>query len=1824
MLKCKNLFYRIVNILFIFIFFISNISINIKADELEENNEKPAFTEEDLSVNESYTEFTDTEYNHQDENVVNEEIADKNTENSNIIIDDVQFQDETIIENDNGEVINNENDNSDSDFANAAETNISDKSNENDEKFTDSNEGEINTILDNISTSSSAINTEPVEKSIVTFSNSRTSDFIKKVWNFSEYTGDRIVYNYDGLEIIQAPEKSNTKVVVESSNKKYESENKIFTQCLKTAGDAKVSNSYVPETRAIKLTIDRPYMLNLYMTAGSTTAENPTAIISRKGKIIGKRRLNNSVIKYSVLLDRPDTYYIYSEKGSGSTNIYELELSSFIKGDIDGDGWITDYDAAILEQYLVGDITLNDNQLELANLDENKIVDDDDAELLDEMLVEYYGYFPYFLNAGEYIGDFDTEGRDPYCYIKEVTDKNYEKTLPIDIVKNNYNEKKWEYCAQVKGSTANIDYVPKSNAFKFYVNGDYMVNLYISSNCNEVSDNDNEKMYISRKGELIYEGNITSEIKKYTINLNSPDIYYIYLPEGNNGINLYYLEVKGKINGDINCNGYLDYYDMTLLQSYINGKIDLEKIQIDKADVNSDGLINEDDYYELLKLIKNQSYGNEQYAVSDKVWNISDFIEGNLYVYDNLAALQVSDDNKNKVCVAESIKNIYDKNFTKCIKTGGGTNNKNYVPKDRAIKFITDKPCKMTLYVSNGSKTAEKPTALITRSGELIKEIPLKNGIEKVEVNLMIPDIYYIYSSANSGSINIYYIELNSLKGDINSDRKINDEDINMLYNYLNKNEKWGKELEERADVNNDGIINYDDLNYILKILNKTEIKDERVSNKIWNASEMPIGSINYYDGLTLYQSSNDEDKIKIRENNKNFEKLNFKNSIFIPSKAKLNGIAPDNKIPLNKALRFKTSKPCFLVLYISGEGKVQMNTPNDIIDKISLTSEKPIKKVIYLSETKEYFLYSIEGSMDIYYLKLTEASGVTKGDLNLDGNLTLEDSLLLKDLTKSDKIEKWEKVIGDMNGDNSITEEDYIILSTKISECTEEEIDYICDFLQIKESDIKLKKILYDVDNNPNYLLVTFNSGGYLILIRKSFDVIEYALEGTSPYSKYENYNLYYLGLLNYYYEKEDNLFNINTNELISDEFKNTARKLNDRYINLGSRNKNIIDLASAESRNKKVRISNAEIIRKAGFPHNDRGICGPIAASILLQYYDKTKNENFISAEYEPIPHLDTKFSPYFIENFALWQERNKTDLPNEVGTGGSHLQDDCNAINYWLGSDPERAKMCYTAYDSSLEGFPIGYDYRKDIKKLIDNDMPTNISISGDPNYNNHTIVTVGYQSDSSDSISFAEVHAGLHASCKDSSYGDNFVNINAEYIDSGCIWIDKVKQHEHNYVEEIYDIPGKDYENYHYLRCSYEKCNLINRFPHKFKIIDNGKNHTLKCDVCGYSKECSGKIVYQKVDSNYHKKICNVCGSDIAIKETHTLTYASINNSEHEVQCKYCNYKANVSHTFGSYNKSNLQHYRVCSKCNKSVYEEHKYGNWIKSSNSQHIRTCSKCGNAQYANHSFSAWGNNGTLHLRSCSCGATETSIHTYGGWTNSGINHVKKCTVCGNTQSGNHTYGGWTNSGINHVKKCTVCGNTQSGNHTYGGWTNSGINHVKKCTVCGNTQSESHMYGGWTNSGYNHEKSCTICGNTQSGSHTYGSWNNLGTKHYRSCTMCTSQETKDHNYGSWTRDSFSHSRVCKDCNSSDYGSHSYNGWKNNGSSGHSKECTICGYTSSGGHHIQYGMSMNVGNFLTCQTKSGFCTECYYYSTVNTSHNFSFNGKCSTCCYNRGY
>lgn len=185
----------------------------------------------------------------------------------------------------------------------------------------------------------------------------------------------------------------------------------------------------------------------------------------------------------------------------------------------------------------------------------------------------------------------------------------------------------------------------------------------------------------------------------------------------------------------------------------------------------------------------------------------------------------------------------------------------------------------------------------------------------------------------------------------------------------------------------------------------------------------------------------------------------------------------------------------------------------------------------------------------------------------------------------------------------------------------------------QLFDSNLTIKNIKTLKDFNDNtYLLIECNPTGYLIYDYDINEVLECSATAPSPYTNYST-NLFYSGPQFYYNKK----YNGNFVHTIDNRIATTSETLalqqlsidvktvlnstkNNIQANIITNTANIQTRSSTTYVSNHLFFSNLREYEMLGIPSaliTGDGVCGYIAANILLGYYDTFRNDNFITID-------------------------------------------------------------------------------------------------------------------------------------------------------------------------------------------------------------------------------------------------------------------------------------------------------------------------------------------------------------------------------------------------------------------------------------------------------------------------------------------------------------------------------------------------------------------------------------------------------------------------------
>ncbi|HAO60686.1 MAG TPA: hypothetical protein DCQ90_01810 [Erysipelotrichaceae bacterium] len=211
-------------------------------------------------------------------------------------------------------------------------------------------------------------------------------------------------------------------------------------------------------------------------------------------------------------------------------------------------------------------------------------------------------------------------------------------------------------------------------------------------------------------------------------------------------------------------------------------------------------------------------------------------------------------------------------------------------------------------------------------------------------------------------------------------------------------------------------------------------------------------------------------------------------------------------------------------------------------------------------------------------------------------------------------------------------TSEGAIIDSSEISEISRDVINQIVS-LESRKIAVKDYSLLYDVSDNPSYVLLTFTEGGYAIVSRSNSLIAIYDLDSKhAPYEELpKTSKKVFGGPLNYFsVNSKGQLVETNTGSIYAKNQITTAmRNMNSDFLNQAKS----IQLVTVESEivyaatASWVGIPSSRVSRYStgmwinsttNYPASQGypvlGICGTIAAAIMLAYFDDYIDNNYV----------------------------------------------------------------------------------------------------------------------------------------------------------------------------------------------------------------------------------------------------------------------------------------------------------------------------------------------------------------------------------------------------------------------------------------------------------------------------------------------------------------------------------------------------------------------------------------------------------------------------------
>lgn len=233
-----------------------------------------------------------------------------------------------------------------------------------------------------------------------------------------------------------------------------------------------------------------------------------------------------------------------------------------------------------------------------------------------------------------------------------------------------------------------------------------------------------------------------------------------------------------------------------------------------------------------------------------------------------------------------------------------------------------------------------------------------------------------------------------------------------------------------------------------------------------------------------------------------------------------------------------------------------------------------------------------------------------------------------------------------------------YAMESTSLSD---EEINNLKPVIELtletlEKTDITVNNIipLYDVNNNPSYVLCELLNGGYAIFTRENMVLSEYSLDRNSPYLNETGKYFKYEGYKNYSSTNElISTFSNESSDIISSN-NSLLSETNPFVINnlsnppLPSTGLNVDWIGVDEN---KMALYNWPQFHEYDFSGN--GICGTAATTILLAYFDDYVSNAIVPSvvrnQFSAAPEM-----LYEVMFYNIDQPHPNGTLPNDIASG------------------------------------------------------------------------------------------------------------------------------------------------------------------------------------------------------------------------------------------------------------------------------------------------------------------------------------------------------------------------------------------------------------------------------------------------------------------------------------------------------------------------------------------------------------------------------------------
>ena len=222
---------------------------------------------------------------------------------------------------------------------------------------------------------------------------------------------------------------------------------------------------------------------------------------------------------------------------------------------------------------------------------------------------------------------------------------------------------------------------------------------------------------------------------------------------------------------------------------------------------------------------------------------------------------------------------------------------------------------------------------------------------------------------------------------------------------------------------------------------------------------------------------------------------------------------------------------------------------------------------------------------------------------------------------------------------------------------------------LENKALNLRSYEILYDIEDNPSYLLLDFDEG-YAIISRNYGMISEYEVyNGYKPYDNFDQSAIkYYAGPFNYYSKSElTRAFNLGDSsnvqtiiqlnkEFLSLEREFSNQRVQDQWVGIN---------ASYMSKYSSGMWVNSNENYPPSQGYSSDGICGTIASAAMLAYYDDHVNDDYVSSSIRE--RYSSSPSSLVTTLFHYIDEGKNGTIASDLGAGINNFLSDYSYCTY-----------------------------------------------------------------------------------------------------------------------------------------------------------------------------------------------------------------------------------------------------------------------------------------------------------------------------------------------------------------------------------------------------------------------------------------------------------------------------------------------------------------------------------------------------------------------------